>query len=41
MITITDEALLKAKELKGKLNKPDNYVFNIKLNTKHLNNTIY
>lgn len=32
MITITDEALLKAKELKSKLNKPNNYVFNIKLN---------
>ena len=32
MITITDEALTKAKDIKEKLNKPSDYVLNIKLN---------
>ena len=33
MVTITDDALLHAVALKKKLNKPDDYVLNIKLNT--------
>ena len=32
MITLTNEALEKAKGIRERLNKPDNYVLNIKLN---------